>query len=139
MSQEENSLQETINLLKTRLEGAEQKIIHNIEDLGALSTNMRKTWQRTSALARRLASDRRTYLIAGGIVIGFLVLRALLGRSESRPQSNRRMPVVVSKPRSLLYELFVMAVQTFVLHYARKLLKDYLDNRSSSTSPPAAP
>ncbi len=89
-------------------------------------------------LARRLASDRRTYLIAGGIIIGYLVLRAVLGRSERRAPAagSRRVPVVVNKPRSLLYELFVMAVQTFVLHYARKLLKDYLDNRSPS--PPAA-
>lgn len=139
MSPEESSLNETINMLKNRIEGTEKKISRNLEDLGAASEKLKVSLGRTTQLARRVLTDRRTYFIAGGIVVGYMALRMFMGRNEGRAVSvgPKRAVVVAGRQRSLLHELLIVAIQTFVLHYARKLLKDYLEKQEASASKPA--
>jgi len=117
--------------LKKQIQGTEKKIGNNLDRLNHLADKAKNVWDQTSQLARKLGSDRRTYFIAGGVVLGFILLRIFVGKGEkpNMQRFSKYVPVAITQKRSLGYELFQTIIQTFVLHYARKLLTEFLEKQ----------
>lgn len=139
--------------LKNRSQYYEKRIgdkLHELKewaDPGAI-------WGKIKSGATSVATDRRTVYVVLGIVVSFFVVKALMGRRRSRQMLlsdsgvlssesfdiSDRAPIIRGRKenRSLLYEMVIMAVQTFLLHYARKMLINFLENRDKKGELPAA-
>ncbi len=132
---------EKMSALKQRSTSLEQRIKDDMKSLSDM-TDANTLWQKAKDGALRVFSDRRTYYIAGGVVVSYFVLRALLsrGRHAAHDGDNPNMPVVVRPEPSLLHRVLMTAIQTFVLHYTRKLLVDFLERnerKPDTLTPPA--
>ncbi len=93
-------------------------------------TNFKRIGDNLKIAGMRLLSDRRTYFVAGGILISYVIIRLVSGRRKSRKITTSAGAVTVRSSRpSLLSTLAVEAMKLFLLHYMKKLLTQYLEQR----------
>jgi vacuolar-type H+-ATPase subunit E/Vma4 len=127
-------LSNRLSELKTEVDRVEQDLARDIHTISQM-TEPSRMLERIKEGAVRLLSQKRTLYIVGGIVVGFLVVRALFSSSSKAVERyDPKTGVVIRQSRgnSLVVQLLKMAVQTFVLHYARKLLVEYMDRKQTS-------
>jgi|GEM_PF-4916891 len=139
---------EKMQQIKNKSEIYEKRISDKLKEL--------KEWANPDTILPRLKentikiiSDKRTIYIALGIALSFLLVKALISRRRSRkmllPSASSSIKVPFKAFRklrgggqSLLYEMAIMAIQTFLLHYARKILLQFLEgkNKPQNLPPP---
>jgi hypothetical protein len=139
---------EKMQQIKNKSEIYEKRISDKLREL--------KEWANPDTILPRLKentikiiSDKRTIYIAIGIALSFLIVKALISRRRNRkmllPSSSGSTKVPFKAFRklrgggqSLLYEMAIMAIQTFLLHYARKILLQFLEgkNKPQNLPPP---
>jgi hypothetical protein len=96
--------------------------------------NLKRIGENLKISGMRLMADKRTYFVAGGIIVSYVIIRLLSRRRKSRKIEAPATGVVTlrtSKP-SLLTTLAVEAMKLFLLHYMRKLLTEYLEKNQKS-------
>lgn len=140
---------EKMQQIKNKSEIYEKRISDKLKEL--------KEWANPDTILPRIKentikiiSDKRTIYIALGIALSFLIVKALISRRRTRkmliaPSSSSgsgKMPFKAFRKirgggQSLLYEMAIMAIQTFLLHYARKILIQFLEGKNKpQTLPP---
>lgn len=125
-----NNLESKIHLLKKQVKQYEQSLQqdmnHFIEmaDTSKLADRARETFT-------RLTKDKRTLFALLGVAVSLIIVRELLYANRPRRRTSVSNPnAVVSASRrksSFLMEMVIMAMRTFALHYARKILIEYLE------------
>lgn len=95
--------------------------------------DLKRIGENLKAAGMRLLSDRRTYFVAGGILVSYVIIRLAFGKRKSRKVAASAGAVTVRSSRqSLLTTLAVEAMKLFLLHYMKKLLTEYLEQRPKS-------
>lgn len=122
------SMKEELLSTESEMKQYQQGIARDIEKIGQY-TDLSKLWERGITWAKENLGKRQTLLIIGGAVVGFMVVNYLVGgRSRRRVvevgNSNAGGQVIVQREEapSMLGSLINLAVRTFVLALARKLL-----------------
>jgi hypothetical protein len=141
----EQLFEQRIRQIRRQSNRYQVKIAKDMNELNQL-TNTSRMWATIKQKSLILIRDRRTLYVAGGIVVSFVILRLLLGQqpsviriaSKSGNASSKPPALIVPRKRGLLVEVVQMAIQTIILHYVRKLLKEVLDQRDKKPSAPAS-
>jgi hypothetical protein len=122
------SMKEELLNTESEMKQYQQGISRDIEKIGEYA-DVSKLWEKGVAWAKETFSKRQTLLIVGGAVVGFMVVSYLVGGRRRRvvevsPNTGNGGQVVVQREEepSMLGALINMAVKTFVLALARKLL-----------------
>jgi len=140
---------EALNPIEKKIEQAKTQVSYYERALGHDIDELRHWWQSKSQMLeriRRFFTDvllkRRTLVIIGAAVVGFLIIRALLPgrRRRHHAMADGAAVVVQQEPArpSFLGGLLRSALKAFVLHYARKLLMQYLDQQMQPQAAPSS-
>lgn len=142
--------------LKNRSQYYERRITDKLQELKEWA-DPKAVWEKVRSGAVTVASDRRTIYVALGVTLSFFLVRALLSRRRQKrmlssdvnemmgntsfevPNYNPNAVSGGKRNQSLLYELTIMAIQTFLLHYARKMLIKFLEGRDNKKAEPIQP
>lgn len=141
----EQLFEQRIRQIRRQSNRYQVKIAKDMNELNQL-TDTSRMWANIKQKSLVLLRDRRTLYVAGGIVVSFVILRFLLGQrpsviriaSKSGSTASKPQALIVPRKRGLLVEVVQMAIQTIILHYVRKLLKEVLDQRDKKPSAPTA-
>ena len=139
---------EKMQQIKNKSDYYEKRISDKIRELKEWA-NPDTIWPRLKDNTIKIATDKRTIYVAVGIAISFLIIKALISRRRGQailapaskttnPNAPFRAGKIGGKGHSLIYEMTIMAIQTFLLHYARKILLQFLEGKNKSKPLPAA-
>jgi hypothetical protein len=141
----EQLFEQRISQLRRQSNRYQVKIAKDMNELNQL-TDTSRMWANIKQKSALLLRDRRTLYVAGGIILSFVILRFMLGQrtsviriaSKTGNALNKSQSLIVPRKRGLLMEVVQMAIQTIILHYVRKLLKEVLDQREKKPSAAAS-
>lgn len=133
-------MNDTIDQLKTEAQNYERRFEQRFKRLKEKLPDPTRLWDNTKETVGEVVRDRRTLYVAGGLAAG-LALIAIIGRArrnralEADPDSLKPRLYVQEREPSLLYKLAMMAIQTFVLTYARRTLEEILERSTKNGAP----
>lgn len=131
----QTQLEEKLKTIKTEVERYEKAIQKDMNYFVEMTDTTR--WgDRIKETFTRLAHDKRAIFAVLGMAISVILVRELLHTRARRRNAREEMdesyaPVPMRTRNSFLMDLVIMAMRAFALHYARKLLIQYLEQTDS--------
>lgn len=138
---EPTPLAKKIHLIRTQMNHYEQEVKQDFDHLKDY-LDPKYLWDQTKHFAQTQLTKPSVLLTIGGVVVGIWLISSLFGDDNETKAVKRAAAkgvhtngkVVLREQPSFLGSLVRAAMQTFILHYARKLLLKYLEGNEAGTN-----